>query len=84
MRATRTYLLALACAGLLLGPTATVPAGGAYSVDGVGVVIDQVDESGDYVYDFHGTYCLEGTVEVVLDSTVNSGSDSVFGIKLEP
>ena len=60
------------------------PSGALFYVDGVGVIIDQVDESGDYVWDHHGRYCLEGTVEVVLDSTVNSGSDSVSGVKLEP
>ena len=60
------------------------PAGALFIVDGNAVVIDQVDASGDYVYDYHGHYCLEGTVDVILDSTVNSGSDSVFGVKLEP
>ncbi len=60
------------------------PAGALFIVDGNAVVIDQVDASGDYVWDYHGHYCLEGTVDVTLDSTVNSGSDSVFGVKLEP
>jgi len=60
------------------------PAGALFIVDGNSVVIDQVDPSGDYVWDHHGHYCLEGTVEVVLDSTVNSGSDSVSGVRLQP
>jgi len=60
------------------------PSGALFIVDGNSVVIDQVDESGDYVWDYHGHYCLEGTVEVVLDSSVNSGSDSVSGVRLEP
>ncbi len=60
------------------------PAGALFYVDGVGVIIDQVDETGPYVWDYHGRYCLEGTVEVVLDSTVNSGSDSVSGVRLDP
>ncbi len=60
------------------------PDGALFLVDGNAVVIDQVDASGDYVWDYHGHYCLEGTVEVILDSTVNSGSDSVFGAKLVP
>ena len=60
------------------------PSGALFYVEGVGVVIDQVDASGDYVWDYHGRYCLEGTVEVVLDSAVNSGSDSVSGVRLVP
>jgi hypothetical protein len=60
------------------------PAGALFIVDGVSVVIDQVDPSGDYAWDHHGQYCLQGTVEVVLDSTVNSGSDSVSGVRLVP
>ncbi len=60
------------------------PSGALFIVDGHSVVIDQVDASGDYVWDYHGQYCLAGTVEVVLDSTVNSGSDSVSGVRLVP
>jgi len=60
------------------------PQGALFLVDGHPAVINQVDPSGDYVWDYHGEYCLEGTVEVILDSSVNSGSDSVFGARLVP
>ena len=60
------------------------PSGALFVVDGHAVVIDQTDPSGDMVWDRHGTWCLEGTVEVTLDSTVNGGSDSVFGARLVP
>ena len=53
-------------------------------VDGHVQTINQRVHSPDYVWDVHGTYCLEGSVEVVLDSTVNSGSDSIFGVRLQP
>jgi hypothetical protein len=59
-------------------------AGALFVVDGTSVVIDQRSDSGDYLWDYHGQYCLEGTVVVVLDSSVNSGSDSVMGVRLEP
>jgi hypothetical protein len=60
------------------------PSGALFIVDGHAVAIDQVDASGDYVWDYHGQHCLEGTVEVMLDSSVNNGSDSVFGVRLVP
>jgi hypothetical protein len=59
------------------------PDGALFLVDGIGVLIHQRDESG-YVWDLHGRYCLEGNVQVVLDSTVNGGSDSVMGVRLTP
>ncbi len=59
-------------------------AGALFYVNEHAEVVDQQDESGDYVWTLHGTYCLEGDVEVVLDSTVNSGSDSVSGVRLVP
>lgn len=59
------------------------PSGALFTVDGHAAVIDQTTGA-DYTWDLHGQYCLEGRVEVVLDSTVNSGSDSVFGVRLEP
>lgn len=60
------------------------PAGALFIVDGHSALIHQKDDSGDYVWDYHGKYCLSGDVLVVLDSTVNSGSDSVFGVRLVP
>jgi hypothetical protein len=59
------------------------PSGALFIVDGHSVAIDQTTGS-DYEWDYHGQYCLEGRVEVVLDSSVNNGSDSVFGVLLEP
>ena len=58
--------------------------GALFIVDGRSAVIDQQDESGDYVWSLHGSYCLEGSVEVTLDSSVNGGSDSVSAVKLVP
>jgi len=60
------------------------PAGARFVVDGHVQIISQKNEGGQYVWDFHGTYCLEGMVEVILDSTVNNGSDSTFGARLVP
>jgi hypothetical protein len=60
------------------------PSGARFVVDGHVKLISQKDTSGDYIWDYHGTYCLEGTIEVILDSTVNSGSDSTFGARLVP
>jgi hypothetical protein len=45
--------------------------------------IMQRDEQ-DFVEDFHGRYCLDGAVEVVLDSTDSSESDSVRRVILVP
>ena len=58
--------------------------GALFIVDGHAQIIDQQDDSGDYLWDYHGQYCLEGDVDVVLDSTVNGGSDSVMGVRLVP
>jgi len=60
------------------------PSGALFVVDGHPVVVDQTEPTGDLVWDLHGTWCLEGDVDVVLDSTANSGSDSVFGARLVP
>lgn len=45
--------------------------------------INQQDEAG-VVEDLHGQYCLEGLVEVIMDSTVSSASDSVSAVILDP
>ena len=47
------------------------------------VYIDQRDDGG-MVMDLHGRYCLEGLVEVVMDSSVSSQSDSVRRVRLVP
>ena len=60
------------------------PAGALFKVNGKAKIINQKDDSGTKQWDYHGTYCLGGEVLVVLDSTVNSGSDSVFGVRLVP
>jgi len=60
------------------------PSGARFLVDGHAATINQRSSSGSAVWDLHGQYCLEGRVEVVLDSTVNSGSDSVMGVRLDP
>ncbi len=57
--------------------------GALFYVDGHAAVIMQNDDA-DYVWDFHGTYCLDGAVDVILDSSVNSGSDSVATVRLTP
>ncbi len=59
-------------------------AGARFIVDGHVVHINQRDDSGDRAWDFHGEYCLEGRVEVILDSSVSSGSDSTMGVRFEP
>ena len=38
----------------------------------------------DYVMDLHGRYCLEGSVTVVMDSSVSGASDSVRRVRLVP
>ena len=57
--------------------------GARFLVNGQAVVINQ-RTGGDFEWDHHGRYCLEGRVEVVLDSAVNSGSDSTWGARLSP
>jgi hypothetical protein len=47
------------------------------------VYINQRDDGG-LVMDLHGRYCLEGLVEVVMDSSVSSQSDSVRRVRLVP
>jgi len=59
-------------------------AGAVFIVNGHSVTINQRVHAPDMRWDLHGNWCLEGTVTVVLDSTVNSGSDSVSGVRLEP
>ncbi|MFH2010074.1 MAG: hypothetical protein ABI333_25985 [bacterium] len=46
--------------------------------------IDQQDSSGALTLDLHGNYCLDGTVEVLIDSTVSGASDSVRRVLLVP
>jgi len=58
-------------------------AGALFYVNDHSKIIMQKDDA-DYVWDFHGSYCLDGLVNVVLDSTVNSGSDSVARVRLAP
>lgn len=58
--------------------------GALFIVDGHSAVIHQRDDSGDYIWSLHGSYCLQGDIEVTLDSTVNSGSDSVSAVRLVP
>ena len=60
------------------------PAGALFIVDGHRKRISQRNEGGEYVWDYHGRYCRLGTMTIVLDSTVNSGSDSTFDARLVP
>jgi len=60
------------------------PSGALFKVNGKAKTINQKDSSGDYIWDYHGQHCLSGEVKVVLDSSVNSGSDSTFGARLVP
>ena len=60
------------------------PAGALFLVNGEPRLIDQRVQAPERVWELHGTYCLSGEVEVTLDSTVNGGSDSVLGVRLEP
>ncbi len=46
--------------------------------------IMQRDSSGAVLLDLHGRYCLDGTVTVVMDSTVSSASDSIRRVVLDP
>jgi hypothetical protein len=48
------------------------------------VHIMQKDTSGQIKMDLHGTYCLDGQVEVVIDSSVSSASDSVSRVRIQP
>ncbi|MBI3204278.1 MAG: hypothetical protein HYZ29_22265 [Myxococcales bacterium] len=58
-------------------------AGALFYVNGHAAKINQVGSSA-YIWDLHGRYCLSGTVTVVLDSTVNTGSDAVSRVRLKP
>ncbi len=60
------------------------PSGALFKVNGAGKLINQKDSSGDYIWDHHGQHCLSGQVKIVLDSSVNSGSDSTCGARLVP
>ena len=46
--------------------------------------INQRDDSNALVFDLHGVYCLDGAVEVVMDSTVSGLSDSIRSVRLTP
>jgi len=64
------------------------PAGALVEVTSAGqtytAYIMQRDSSGALQLDLHGRYCLEGTVTVVMDSTVSAESDSVRRVVLTP
>ncbi len=59
-------------------------AGAVFLVNGRRNVMDQRVNAPERVWEPLGDHCLSGRVEVVLDSTVNGGSDSVLGVRLEP
>ncbi len=59
------------------------PAGALFIVDGVERRIDQTTSS-DYEDDVWGERTLDGTVDVVLDSSREGNSDSVTEVRLEP
>lgn len=46
--------------------------------------IDQRDNSMAVIQDLHGRHCLLGTVDVLMDSTVSSASDSISTVILHP
>lgn len=62
------------------------PAGALFVVNGERGTIDQNDDRGgiNTVTDVWGRRALSGDVTVVLDSSVNSGSDSVAAVTLRP
>jgi hypothetical protein len=60
------------------------PRGALFTVNDEPMRIDQVDGSGEYFEVLFGDRRLEGTVRVVLDSSVEAESDSVTSIRLEP
>ncbi|MFN3197086.1 MAG: hypothetical protein ACE366_01540 [Bradymonadia bacterium] len=59
------------------------PAGALVIVNGVERRIRQIGE-GEYTFVDHGTYMLEGRVEVVLDSRREVGSDAVRRVRIRP
>ncbi|RLB66063.1 MAG: hypothetical protein DRI90_00380 [Deltaproteobacteria bacterium] len=48
------------------------------------IYIMQKDNSGQIKMDLHGTYCLDGQVEVIVDSSVSNASDSVSRVRIQP
>jgi len=46
--------------------------------------INQKDNSGAIKMDLHGTYCLDGQVEIIIDSSMSGASDSVKSVRLQP
>ena len=46
--------------------------------------INQRDNSGAIKMDLHGTYCLDGQVEIIIDSSMSGASDSVKSVRLDP
>ncbi|MBI5546026.1 MAG: hypothetical protein HY901_19210 [Deltaproteobacteria bacterium] len=59
-------------------------AGALFYVNAHSKIINQRTNPGNYIWDLHGRYCLEGQVTVVLDSTVNGGSDAISAARLVP
>jgi hypothetical protein len=59
------------------------PLGTLVTVDGHSARLPQNDDA-DLVWDHHGEYALEGTVEVVVDSRNEVASDSVRAVRLTP
>lgn len=64
------------------------PAGALVEVTSAGqtytAYIMQRDSSGTVQLDLHGRYCLDGTVTVVMDSTMSGASDSIRSVVLTP
>ena len=59
------------------------PKGALVVVDGEGKRIKQNDDK-DFVEDIWGTKALSGTIEVVVDSSMENASDSVISVRLTP
>lgn len=59
------------------------PKGALFIVDGEGKRVDQTT-GGDVVVDEWGTKFLMGTIDVVLDSSLDTESDSVAWVRLDP
>jgi len=59
------------------------PKGALILVDGESKRIKQNDDK-DFVEDLWGTKALEGTIEVIVDSTQEDASDSVIAVRLTP
>jgi hypothetical protein len=41
-------------------------------------------DDGGLEWDFHGNYCLDGAVQVVMDSSMSGASDSIRSVRLTP